>query len=60
MTSLSKYIIEPKNKIEDNGKEVPIYEHAGLHMVLKKIIGNDQLLLKNGESKCLFIINCIF
>lgn len=56
MTSVSKYLIDPKNKIEEKGKDVPVYEHAGLHMVLRKIIGNDQLLVKNNESKFLFVI----
>lgn len=50
MTSVSKYLIEPENKIEEKGKMVPVYEHAGLHMVLRKIISNDQILVKNGEG----------
>lgn len=47
MTSIAHYLANPDNKIEDKEKQIPVYEHAGLHIVLKKIIAHDQILLKN-------------
>lgn len=51
MTSVANYITDSNNTIEEKEKKVPVYEHAGLHMVLRKIIGNDLTLAKNNESK---------
>lgn len=51
MTSIANYIVEPNNEIEEKEKKVPLYEHASLHMVLKKIIGHDKILLKRNEGK---------
>lgn len=51
MTSVANYIIDSNNTVEEKEKKVPVYEHAGLHMVLRKIIGNDLILVKNNESK---------
>lgn len=61
MTSIANYLVEPSNEIEDKEKYVPLYEHASLHMVLKKIIGHDKILVKSNEGKIKFIIiNLIF
>lgn len=51
MTSIANYIVEPSNKIEEKEKKVPLYEHASLHMVLKKIINHDKILLSSNEGK---------
>lgn len=51
MTKISEYLVKPNNVIEEKEKQVPVFEHAGLHMVLRKIIGHDQILIKNNESK---------
>lgn len=55
MTSVAEYLVEPNNTIQDNKKQIPLYEHAGLHMVLRKIIGHDNILEKNNESKNNFL-----
>lgn len=55
MTSIVKYLVEPNNYIEENKKQTPLYEHAGLHMVLRKIIGHDHILEKHNESKTFFL-----
>jgi len=57
MTSIANYLIDPDNKVEDKDVKVPVYEHSGLHMVLRKIIGHDKSLEKNNESMIHFIIN---
>lgn len=51
MTSVANYLVDPDNTILEKEKQVSVYEHAGLHMVLRKIIGHDQTLEKNSESK---------
>lgn len=50
MTSVAEYLVQPTNKIVEKEKKIALYEHAGLHMVLRKIIGHDQILEKNNES----------
>lgn len=69
MISVANYLIDPNNKVEDKDVKVPVYEHSGLHMVLRKIINHDKILVKNNESmlhstvKIVFLlinINCIF
>lgn len=50
MTSVAEYLVEPSNKIVEKENKIFVYEHAGLHMVLRKIIGHDQILEKNNES----------
>lgn len=62
MTSIAHYLANPENNIEDKEKQIPVYEHAGLHIVLKKIIAHDQILLKNkseGKSNLYIIIKSI-
>lgn len=58
MTSVAKYLVDSDNKIEEKEKKIAVYEHAGLHMVLRKIIGHDQILEKSSECKFKFI-NCM-
>jgi len=50
MTSVASYLVDTSNKISDNDNIIPMYEHAGLHMVLRKIIGSDKILIKNSET----------
>lgn len=57
LTSVANYLANPINEILEEKKLVPVYEHAGLHMVLKKIIGNDKVLVKNSESKVVIMID---
>lgn len=61
MTSVASYLVNPDSTVLEKEKEVPVYEHAGLHMVLRKIIGYDQTLDKNSESKSNFdiVLNCL-
>lgn len=47
MTSIANYLVNPDNMLEENEKKIPVYEHSGIHLVLKKIIGNDQILMEN-------------
>jgi len=60
MTSVAHYLIDSNNKVEDKDVKVPVYEHSGLHMVLRKIIGHDKILVKNNESMTNFKIKIIF
>lgn len=60
MTSVANYLIDPNNKVEDKDVKVPVYEHSGLHMVLRKIIAHDKILVKNNESMFNFTIKIIF
>lgn len=60
MTSIATYLIDSNNKVEDKDVKVPVYEHSGLHMVLRKIIGHDKILVKNNESMTNFIIKIVF
>lgn len=60
MTSVANYLIDSNNKVEDKDVKVPVYEHSGLHMVLRKIIGHDKILLKNNESMIHFIVKIVF
>lgn len=62
MTSIAHYLANPDNNIVENEKQIPVYEYAGLHIVLKKIIAHDQILLKNkseGKSNLYFIMKSI-
>lgn len=59
MTSVANYLIDPNNKVEDKDAKVPVYEHSGLHMVLRKIIGHDKILVKNNESMTHFVVKII-
>lgn len=51
MTSVAKFLVDADNIIEEKEKKTAVYEHAGLHMVLRKIIGHDQILEKSSECK---------
>jgi len=56
MTSIAEYVANSNNKIGEKDEYINCYEHAGLHIVLKKIIAHDQNLLKNNAgSKNKFI-----
>ncbi|CAI6354000.1 unnamed protein product [Macrosiphum euphorbiae] len=59
MTSVANYLIDPNNKVEDKDVKVPVYEHSGLHMVLRKIIGHDKILVKNNETTFSEILSSI-
>lgn len=52
MTTVINFIFDPKNKLKDRflGK-VPVYEHSGIHLVLRKIIGHDKILAENNEGR---------
>lgn len=56
MTSVANFLIDPKSKVKDRSGKVPIYEHSGVHMVLRKIIGYDKILAQNNEGMTHFII----
>jgi len=56
MTSVANFLIDPKNKIKDRIGKVPVYEHSGVHMVLRKIIGHDNILVEHNEGMTHFII----
>jgi sRNA-binding regulator protein Hfq len=55
MTSVANYLVDPDNTVLEKDEKIAVYEHAGLHMVFRKIIGHDQILEKNNESKTNFI-----
>jgi len=59
MTSIANYLIDPSNKVEDKGVKVPVYEHSGLHMVLRKIIVHDKSLVENNETTFSEILSSI-
>ncbi|XP_025409538.1 uncharacterized protein LOC112682959 [Sipha flava] len=50
ITSVANYLVDPDNTILKKDKEMSVYEHAGLHIVLEKIIGYDQTLEKNNKK----------
>ncbi|XP_050528827.1 protein penguin [Daktulosphaira vitifoliae] len=50
MKTVADYIVDPNNQITDKDKQVPVYEHAGLHMMLRKLIGHDQVLADSEKS----------
>ncbi|XP_012233840.1 pumilio homolog 3 [Linepithema humile] len=47
--SIAKFISNVDAKIKENDAECNLVEHPGLHMMLKKLIQNDQELLKKDE-----------
>jgi hypothetical protein len=60
ITSVANYLVDPDNTILKKDKEMSVYEHAGLHIVLEKIIGYDQTLEKNNKSKTSFTLLIFF
>ncbi|XP_017890649.1 pumilio homolog 3, partial [Ceratina calcarata] len=48
--AVAKFITDPKLKIKEGDNENKLVEHAGLHMMLKKLIQNDKELQEKGES----------
>jgi len=50
MTSVANYLVNPDNMLEEYQKKIPVYEHSGIHVVLKKIIGNDRILMENNSN----------
>lgn len=50
MTSVANYLVNTDNMLEEYNKKIPVYEHSGIHTVLKKIIGNDRILMENNSN----------
>ncbi|XP_053994995.1 protein penguin [Hylaeus volcanicus] len=48
--SIATFVTDLKARITENDAECKIVEHAGLHMVLKKVIQNDILLSAKSET----------
>ncbi|XP_076618730.1 pumilio and CPL domain-containing protein penguin [Colletes latitarsis] len=48
--SIATFITDPEIRITENGVKRKTVEHAGLHMMLKKVIQNDKILLTKGET----------
>lgn len=59
MKAIAEFLVDSSNTIEEKGKQVPLYEHAGLHMILRKLIAHDEVLMKNNKSKTNFLTNLI-
>lgn len=47
---IAEVIVEPSWKVKDECSEINGIEHAGLHMVLKKLVQNDKVLVARGEG----------
>lgn len=47
---IAEVIVDPSWKVKDECSEINGIEHAGLHMVLKKLVKNDKVLLARGEE----------
>lgn len=47
--AVATFVTDLKSKITEGGNEHKLVEHAGLHMMLKKLIQNDKELQEKGE-----------
>ena len=47
--SIARFITDSESKIKDGDVEYDLVDHAGLHMMLKKLIQNDKEMLGKGE-----------
>ncbi|XP_015512162.1 protein penguin [Neodiprion lecontei] len=48
--TIRDYITDPESVIMENEKEQKVIESSGLHMMLKKLIQNDKILIENKKS----------
>jgi ATP-dependent helicase/DNAse subunit B len=48
--AIAEYICDVTKKISEEKQEFFVAEHAGTHMMLKKLIQHDKERLRNGEG----------
>jgi chaperonin GroEL (HSP60 family) len=48
--AIAEYISDATKKISDEKQEFFIVEHAGTHLMLKKLIQHDKERVRNGEG----------
>lgn len=58
--SVVDYIIDPKTQVEVNDREFHVIEHTAVHLVLKKLIKQDEAKDKSGSSgNLLFLFSLV-
>jgi chaperonin GroEL (HSP60 family) len=48
--SIAEYVSDVTKKISEEKRELFVVEHAGTHLMLKKLIQHDKERLRNGEG----------